>query len=244
MTDALDIGAGTGGKPALSRPFILDTPYLSPTAWAIEFALAHPNARIIGTDLSPIQPEYVPINCSWLVDDANQPWPSDFTSKFDFIHTRSLGLGVSDWARMVQQAYTALKPGGWIELQEFCLPLGCDDGSAAGSHLEEWGVKMKAAGALIGVDVSASAKNAERLRDAGYRHVRELKLKGPIGPWAKGAVAKEVGIMGLRDMQEILAGTSTKLFNMLGMSDGEITEFCEAATKDAFNPRVSVTSKH
>ena len=213
--------------------------YLHTIAWAIEFALAHPKTNIIGTDLSPIQPEYVPVNCSWLVDDANQPWPSDFTGKFDFIHTRSLGMGVADWGRLVEQAYKALKPGGWIELQEFCLPLGCDDGSATGLPMEEWGFKMKSSAALIGIDVSASAKNAERLHDAGFKHVRELKLKSPIGPWAKGAIAKEVGVMGLRDMHEILEGASTKLFAMLGMSDAEIAEFCEAARKDAFNPKVS-----
>lgn len=40
----LDIGTGTG-------------------IWAIEFAEQHPEADILGTDLSPIQPEFVPQNC-------------------------------------------------------------------------------------------------------------------------------------------------------------------------------------
>lgn len=42
----LDIGTGTG-------------------IWAIEMADMFPNAEVIGTDLSPIQPDWVPSN--WLV---------------------------------------------------------------------------------------------------------------------------------------------------------------------------------
>jgi methylase of polypeptide subunit release factors len=42
----LDIGTGTG-------------------IWAIEMADMFPNAEVIGTDLSPIQPDWIPSN--WLV---------------------------------------------------------------------------------------------------------------------------------------------------------------------------------
>lgn len=42
--NVLDIATGTG-------------------IWAIEFAEEHPGARVVGTDLSPIQPAFVPPNC-------------------------------------------------------------------------------------------------------------------------------------------------------------------------------------
>lgn len=64
IQDALDIGTGTG-------------------IWAIEFATKYPSARVIGTDLSPIQPVYVPPNCSFEVDDAEDPWL--FSHKFDYV---------------------------------------------------------------------------------------------------------------------------------------------------------------
>ena len=49
----LDIGTGTG-------------------LWCVDFANTYPMAEIIGTDLSPIQPAWVPNNCKFEVDDAEQ----------------------------------------------------------------------------------------------------------------------------------------------------------------------------
>jgi cyclopropane fatty-acyl-phospholipid synthase-like methyltransferase len=51
----LDIGTGTG-------------------IWAIDMADTYPAAEVIGTDLSPIQPVWIPPNCRFEVDDAEQEW--------------------------------------------------------------------------------------------------------------------------------------------------------------------------
>jgi cyclopropane fatty-acyl-phospholipid synthase-like methyltransferase len=53
----LDVGTGTG-------------------IWAVEMAEKFPNAKVLGIDLSPIQPEWVPPNCRFIVDDAEESWPS------------------------------------------------------------------------------------------------------------------------------------------------------------------------
>lgn len=34
--------------------------------WAIDFADAYPMCDVLGTDLSPIQPQYVPVNCRYV----------------------------------------------------------------------------------------------------------------------------------------------------------------------------------
>ena len=44
----LDVGTGTG-------------------IWAMDFADEYPSAVVIGIDLSPIQPSWVPTNCKFLV---------------------------------------------------------------------------------------------------------------------------------------------------------------------------------
>jgi hypothetical protein len=34
----------------------------------------YPSAEVVGTDLSPIQPRWVPPNCKFEVDDAGEKW--------------------------------------------------------------------------------------------------------------------------------------------------------------------------
>ena len=61
----LDFGTGTG-------------------IWAIDFADEFPSAEVLGTDLSPIQPSWVPPNLSFLVDDVESEWAYARTEAFYF----------------------------------------------------------------------------------------------------------------------------------------------------------------
>lgn len=66
--DVLDIGTGTG-------------------IWAKLFAQDHPNSRVIGTDISIIQPsENMPPNLSFVREDSEDTWIFDHL--FDYIHWR------------------------------------------------------------------------------------------------------------------------------------------------------------
>ncbi|KAJ2899827.1 S-adenosyl-L-methionine-dependent methyltransferase [Zalerion maritima] len=219
ITTAVDFGCGTG-------------------AWAIEFANAYPECRIIGTDLSPIQPEYIPSNCGFLIDDANHPWPSDWAGKFDYVHTRAIGMGVSDWDLFVSQSYTALKPGAWLELQEFHIPFGCDDGTVRpGSALDRWAQNFMLGASKIGVDPQAGLRHANRMRNRGFRRVREMKLKIPIGPWCKGKREKNIGHMALQDLYENIEGLSMKIFAIAGLSHDEIVKLCDEVKEEWMSPR-------
>ena len=71
----LDIGTGTG-------------------LWAMEFADKHPSAQVLGVDLSPTQPSFVPPNCKFEIDDCEQPWT--YSQKFDFIHARMMIAAFAD----------------------------------------------------------------------------------------------------------------------------------------------------
>jgi len=92
----LDIGTGTG-------------------IWAIEMGDAHPNAQVLGTDLSPIQPELIPPNCIFEIDDCEMDWTWP-DNHFDYIHIRDLQGSIRDWAKFMKEAFRCCKPGGIVEL--------------------------------------------------------------------------------------------------------------------------------
>jgi SAM-dependent methyltransferase len=82
--------------------------------WAMEFADEFPGAVVIGTDLSPIQPDFVPPNLKFYVDDFQSPWVFTEAGKFDFILWRSLSGSTGNWSKLYQQAFNNLKPGAWM----------------------------------------------------------------------------------------------------------------------------------
>ena len=58
-------------------------------AWVIEVADEHPEARVIGLDLSPIQASFVPPNAEFIVADISEDL--DFASGgTDLVHSRHL----------------------------------------------------------------------------------------------------------------------------------------------------------
>ena len=117
VQNVLDIATGTG-------------------IWAIEFAERHPEAHVIGTDLSPTQPTFVPPNCEFQVDDANDDWT--FNRKFDYIHVREMQMAIEE-RKLFKQSLENLKPGGWFEIVGQAIPLLSDDGTTNGTAFEKWG---------------------------------------------------------------------------------------------------------
>ena len=69
----------------------------------MDFADEHPSAAIIGTDLSPIQPAWVPPNLKFEIDDCEAEWTYP-ENHFDYIHIRSLFGCIQDWHRLYAQA--------------------------------------------------------------------------------------------------------------------------------------------
>ncbi|RPA82977.1 S-adenosyl-L-methionine-dependent methyltransferase [Ascobolus immersus RN42] len=112
----LDVGTGTG-------------------IWAIDFADLYPEATVIGTDLSPIQPTSIPTNLSFEVDDALSEWTHP-DSHFDLIHIRNIAGSITDWCLLLSQAYRCLKPNGTIHLSESSAPMPHFPPGAEGDKLK------------------------------------------------------------------------------------------------------------
>lgn len=178
VRNVLDTGCGTG-------------------AWAIDFAKAHLSSRVIGMDLSSIQPSVIPPNVEFLVGDFTAPW--NLGHKFDYVHSRAITIGVRDWEQLVDNVWRNLEPGGWVEFQEYHLPWTSDDGSTAKCpKFEKWNQEIFRAAKKAGTKPDAILQLPELLEKQGFVDAKTASTKWPIGPWAKGAREKRVGELYLR----------------------------------------------
>ena len=130
---------------------------------------------MIGTDLSPIQPSWVPPNLKFVIDDAEDDWVG--SSEFDFIHLRTLSGSIKDIPRLLQQAYQNIAPGGWIEWQEYEGKLKSDDDSLQGSKIMEWQdyTNEAAEKASRALDIAPTLK--PEMEKAGFASVQDKEYK-------------------------------------------------------------------
>lgn len=69
-----------------------------------DFAGQFPSAEVIGTDILPSQPSFVPPNLKFELDDAQLEWTYQQNS-FDYIHLRCLLGAIQDWAHLYREIY-------------------------------------------------------------------------------------------------------------------------------------------
>lgn len=150
------------------------TTILFPGIWAIDIADEFPDAEVIGTDLSPIQPTWVPPNCHFYVEDVEGEWPYQPGEEFDFVHGRGMGGSISNWDRLYEQAFNSLKPGGWIEMHEYETDMYSDDNTLDNAPLiRKFQQLGDEASAKLGKQFNVASTHKQRLIDAGFVNVRD-----------------------------------------------------------------------
>lgn len=146
--------------------------------WAIDFADEFPSADVIGTDLSPIQPSWVPPNLRFLVDDAESTWLFNRNQLFDFIHVRDLAGSIADWPKLLQQAYDHLEPGGWIEVVDYEIALNSDDDTMKlAPNATEYLVRLCEASEVFKKPIEVAKLHEPRLIAAGFEEVKDEVFK-------------------------------------------------------------------
>ncbi|KAK4443478.1 S-adenosyl-L-methionine-dependent methyltransferase [Podospora aff. communis PSN243] len=180
----LDLGTGTG-------------------IWAIEYADEHPEAEVIGVDLSPVQPEFVPPNCIFEIDDLEKDWT--WSKPFDFIFSRFMTGSFADNGAIVKKAFDQLEPGGYFEAQDMAVPFGCDDGTlTTDSDLWTWCLWLMQAMEAFGRPLTAAQKWKELMEAAGFEDVVEEVYKWPTNGWARSPHYKRLGQWVLYDMDQVM----------------------------------------
>lgn len=164
-TRVLDVGTGTG-------------------IWAIDMGDLYPQAQVIGTDIAPIQPSWLPPNVQFIIEDAEADW-SFSPGTFDIVFSRETSFAIRDWPKFISQAWSALKPGGHLELGSTAPRTHCDDGSLdlkTSYFVETVGIYYDLARAM-GTSLDAPFSWAQQMREAGFVNIQEHFVKMPMGPW-------------------------------------------------------------
>ncbi|KAG0648618.1 Velvet complex subunit LAE1 [Hyphodiscus hymeniophilus] len=161
---------------------------------ASDFGDEFSSSTVTGTDLSPIQPTWVPPNVKFEIDDAQLDWTWN-ENYFDFIHIRCLMGSIKDWPRLYNQAFCCTKPGGYIEHLDFDIQFTSDDGTVKeGDTMYDWSkIFIDAAEDITHQTFKIPRFSAQLIKEAGFVDVVEKKFKIPVGSWMADKKLKEIG---------------------------------------------------
>lgn len=201
----MDIGTGTG-------------------KWAIEMGNQFPNCEVTGTDLSPIQPEWVPNNVKFVIDDANEEDWMINPNSHDYIHTRILHGCFEDFREIIKKSFRYLKPGGFMESQEYMPTVYCDDGTMDSSYaFAEWTATQDKAAMILGRPLRIANKLKRWYEQAGFVDVHEEIYKLPVNSWPKDPQFKMLGRFTESNWLDGLQAFSLQMFQKgLGWTKDEI----------------------
>ncbi|KAM5347362.1 hypothetical protein ACJ41O_010367 [Fusarium nematophilum] len=171
-----------------------DHPQELALAYGQYFADQFPSAQVIGTDISPIQPSWVPPNCEFHIDDAqlDWTWPTDH---FDYIHIRDLYGSIDDWSALYAKAFSHLKPGGWFEDLELDIRAHSDVVTDPQHIYHRWNAVFQEAGEKMGktFKIGIGSRMRDLMDGAGFVDVTERKFRLPMSAWASDPKLKEIG---------------------------------------------------
>ncbi|UKZ75928.1 hypothetical protein TrVFT333_003624 [Trichoderma virens FT-333] len=139
--------------------------------WPIDVADQHPSASVIGTDLSPIQPSWVPINVRMFIEDSEEPeWLHG--SEFDLVHFRQMTDVLRDLKGLLTKIYPHVKNGGWVEFHELMTEIRCDDGTMKDDDpLKVFLDTVKNGLRVYGINILAITELEQILRETGFTNV-------------------------------------------------------------------------
>ncbi|KAJ6443020.1 hypothetical protein O9K51_04199 [Purpureocillium lavendulum] len=175
----------------------------------------YPGATVVGTDLSAIQPRWLPVNVRMYVDDCEEPdWLHG--DAYDLVHFRGMAGILKDLAGVLESAY---RNGGWVEFQELIPQIECDDNSMRPNDPLRMFYDAATQGLrTFGCDPLRATKLEEALERAGYINIHRVTKKIPISTWARGRRLKTLGLFMKTVMLDSLDALAAKPLAALDIS--------------------------
>ncbi|KAJ3523011.1 hypothetical protein NM208_g12618 [Fusarium decemcellulare] len=202
----LDIGTGTADHVNMSRN---------------DFADESPNAEVTGTDVSVIQPLWIPPPLKFEIEDRTQTWTFGDNS-IDYTHMRCLIGSIKNWPSLMKEAFRVCKPGGYVESFEGSPDMQSDDDTVPErSAMADWGPIFKEAEVQIGRPFTVLHEDLawSTMKEAGF---------APVGSWTKDKKLPEIGQFAQVALKQDIEGYALGIAQLSrGWSKEEVTVYCE-----------------
>ncbi|KAH6890403.1 S-adenosyl-L-methionine-dependent methyltransferase [Thelonectria olida] len=213
-THILDIGTGTG-------------------EWAIKMAELHPRCEVVGTDISAMaETRGVPMNVFFEIEDA-EDWDR-LPDMYDLIHFRGMEGAFQNWRFMYDNAFYSLKPGGWLEVQDFDSAEGFlkfVDQFPADSPMRSLNEDLMEAATKSGRPRGTAHLDPRLFMEAGFVDVRVTEYVIPIT-----VAEKSAGKIWLISCLDALEASCLRLLTeQMGWDPEKCKAACEHAAREMAN---------
>lgn len=152
-----------------------------------------------------------------------------------------LGKGIPRrCTNLIPSSRSALKPGGWIEIQELRFVLLSDDSTLQPDDPVDDFIKNVGKGlSVAGVDLLAMERNPNNLQAAGLIDVEQKVFKVPLGVWPRNPKMKTVGLYHRSSIYDGLQGIGMGPFTRgLKWTPEEVEVYLIGVRKGLMNSRV------
>lgn len=228
--------------PTLQPRRVLDVG-TGPGCWAVDYAKLNPQATVIGVDIEPVRPRTaVPRNCEFMLMDVTKDWGGVFPegdeqgSGFDLVHVRMMG-DLPQLDDLIQSIYAHLNPGGWAEFTEWVVVIETPDRSCEGGAFMRWNRLLRQGIQRLGSSVYYPLRYKERLLDAGFTNVTEVKNAAPNNACYPGKRIQRIGNRMVRCWMMVLEPVSVPIFHALGWSQTALDLLLDEVKKEIVDTR-------
>ncbi|KAL2890512.1 putative methyltransferase domain-containing protein [Ceratocystis lukuohia] len=206
----IDLGCGTG-------------------RWTIDAGEAFPAAEVIGIDLSPIMPEWLPPNVRFIVDDIeDEEWLHG--SSFDLVYIRHVMALIRSPDIVLKNSFNNITPGGWIECTEFDGFLLCNDDTMPDDHPPKVFLERVAQSlGSVGINFNIGARLEPLLEKAGFVNIEKRTYPVAIGRWAKTPHQRYLGMYMIEVLAQLFESAKSRALPKLGLSQQELDDMTEVA---------------
>ncbi|KAL1995490.1 hypothetical protein VTN49DRAFT_1677 [Thermomyces lanuginosus] len=102
-------------------------------------------------------------------------------------------LSIKDFRKLIKQCYRSVKPGGWVEFQDWDGYPSSADGSFNGTALQRYFDELNGAFEEAGDEVRPGPRLEQWFKDAGFVNIHVEQFVIPYGIWPKDPHLKKVG---------------------------------------------------